>query len=121
MFPILNEKTIDERKAITTKLIAKYKNNCPLYFAPMDSLLKPLAKPTILANGSSYMGSLLLRLKKQLEVDPNEAIFLNIHCEDGRIVMPLMTATVSETYHRHKQSDGLMYISYCKETTFGNQ
>ena len=56
----------------------------------------------------------ILVLRKRMKLAPEQAIFLFI---DNTI--PCTSSKLSEVYSQHKDADGILYIAYDNENTFG--
>jgi GABA(A) receptor-associated protein len=60
------------------------------------------------------VGNFLVVIRKRIKLQPYNALFLMIN---GSI--PPTTANFKELYHRYKDIDGYLYVTYTKENVFG--
>jgi GABA(A) receptor-associated protein len=61
------------------------------------------------------VGQVMYVIRKRVNITEKMAIFLFI---DGN-VLPTSTQTAGELYKQYKRNDGLLYLTYRAESTFG--
>ena len=61
------------------------------------------------------MGAFTYIIRKRLELEPHQAIFLFI----SNSTIPSSSSLLSEIYETHKEEDNFLYIQYTGENTFG--
>ena len=53
-------------------------------------------------------------IRKKINITPEKAIFLNINN-----IMPSSNMLISEAYELYKEKNGMLYVTYSTENTFG--
>lgn len=99
-------------------MIRRHPERCPVIITP-----RRLASKSMLVKKQKYMvpkdmnvSQLIYILRKRLSLNPQESIFL--FTDD--MTMHIGSDTISKLYEKHKKSDGLLYMCYDKEATFGS-
>ena len=60
------------------------------------------------------IGYFLVAIRKRIKLKDYEALFLMVNN-----YIPPSTMKFKELYHKHKDTDGYLYITYTKENVFG--
>jgi hypothetical protein len=110
-----NEEKIIIRKEVEV-IKEKYPNYIPIIVRPKDDNIK-LIKCKFLVGGDITVGQFLSILRKKMEnLKSSEAIYLFINNN----TLPSATNFISSIYATHHDKDtGMLYITVCKENTFG--
>jgi hypothetical protein len=109
----------DEENTIIRKEVEvikeKYPNYIPIIVRPNDNKIK-LLKSKFLVGGDITIGQFLCILRKKMEnLKSSEAIYLFINNN-----LPTSTSLLSTVYaERQDKNTGMLYITVCKENTFG--
>ena len=115
--PFKHEFKFEDRYTEARRVLNKYPDRIPIicersYTGGRDCPI--IDKRKYLVPRDLLMGQFLYVIRKRLRLPPEKALFLFIN---GTI--PLTTSLINEVYHRHKDTDGYLYISYGQENTFG--
>jgi len=109
----------DEENTIIRKEVEvikeKYPNYIPIVVRPNDNKIK-LIKCKFLVGGDITIGQFLSILRRKMEnLKSSEAIYLFINNS-----LPTATSSLSTIYTENQDKNtGLLYITVCKENTFG--
>ena len=114
MYKSQNE--FETRRSESAKILTKFPDRIPiiLEIAPGKQMVPIIDKNKYLVPYDLSVAQFMLIIRKRLKLDEKIAIFLYI----GRIIPPT-SAIFSEIYHKHKDTDGFLYITYAGENTFG--
>ena len=104
-----------ERLNESTKIITKYPQRIPIIVEKAAGCrLKDIQKNKYLAPRDMAMCQFVFTVRKKIELQPSEAIFLMV---DGHLVQS--SILLAEVYEKHKDEDGFLYMVYTSENTFG--
>jgi GABA(A) receptor-associated protein len=108
--------TFQERQNEADRVIEKYPNRIPIICESdkKTSNAIHLRKTKYLVPESLTVGQFVYVLRKQMVLKPEEAVFILINNS-----LPPTSALLSHVYKDHKDRDGFLYFSVCKESTFG--
>ena len=98
-------------------ILRNHPNKIPVYITKSnyaDKDLPDISKHKFLIPNFHLMGEFVYSIRRWIKIQPEKAIFLFIGNE-----IPCSSLTMEEVYHRHKSSDGMLYITYTSENTFG--
>lgn len=106
----------DDRLQVSGKILERYSDRVPVICEPRDREKLKLDKTKFLCPRDYKMGHFVLTLRRRLqqEVNSSDAIYI---FSNGQILPNSMT--MGEIYEKHKDSDGLLYFVFDKESTFG--
>lgn len=108
--------TEDERSRISSEIIDRYPDRVPIICEPKEGSEMTIDKVKFLAPRDFKMGHFMVTLRNRVRnVRSSDALY--VFCND--VVAP-SGKTVGEIYESHKNSDGLLYFVFDKESTFGN-
>ena len=107
------EYTEDERKEQSDLLLAKHNGRIPVIIEYEKTLKKVLMPSDV------NISVLMYRLRKLVNLKPEEAIFLFIVGENGTVLLVKMTEMVTQVYEQNKHNDGFLYVKMSRESTFG--
>ena len=102
---------LENRISASNKIINKFYNRVPII---VDSKII-LDKNKFIVPRDMIIAQFMYILRKKLDVNPGEAIFLL--CRNN-IVMT--SDSINTIYERYKEEDGFLYLIITKENTFGN-
>jgi GABA(A) receptor-associated protein len=71
-------------------------------------------KNKFIIDSSFQISHFLMHIKKFIEIQPDEAIYLFVNN-----TLPPSSELLSNIYNRFKDEDGFLYITVSKESTFG--
>lgn len=110
-----NSYSIEDRINESLSIMKKFPNRIPVICE------KSLGKDNPEINKNKYLvpmdftiGNFLVVIKKRIKLQDYEALFLMIN----NSILPT-TTKFKEIYHKHKDIDGFLYITYMKENVFG--
>ena len=107
----LNSKSFTERREDYLRIKSKYPDYIPII---INSTQIELRKHKFLISGDMQMGQLLYAIRKQTQLQPQEAIF--VYVNNTLVPINKMVHDLWENYHNE---DGFIYLTICKENTFG--
>lgn len=117
-FEFKRSAAFDQRRTISERIRAKYPDRVPMIIerAPSAAATSPKGeKSKFLVSGESPVAHVLVELRRQLHLKPEQSLFLFV----GNGVLPPTAALVSHIYERFKDDDGFLYLAYASENTFG--
>lgn len=114
------DRPVDERKGKYEELKARRPESIPIICEPSASLYrfnKDLPCIKLLCPPDLQTGQLMFTIRNKLGsmITPTEALLLRT--EKG--VYPQNTMHMAEAHAKYKASDGFLYLTYDKESTFG--
>lgn len=115
--PFKREFSFEDRYNEARRVLTKYPDRIPII---CERSLKAghdcpiIDKKKYLVPRELTIGQFLYVVRKRIRLPPEKALFLFIN---GTI--PTTSCLISEIYHRHKDEDGYLYITYGQENTFG--
>lgn len=109
-------KTFDERRNESMSMRQRYPNRVCLYLTKSRSSKLPESdKKKYLVPHELTVGQLLHVIRKRVEINPTEAIFLFTESN----ICPPSTMQLGMVYAEHADQDGFLYMTYNSESTFG--
>ena len=109
----------EQRKDLAEKVKMRYPGRLPIICEPHDTEDESVEidKNKFLCPSQLTMGQFVSVLKSRMKkIRPSEAIYLYI---GEKQTIPANTMTVQEAHDKHGEEDGLIYIKFAKENTFG--
>ena len=107
----------DLRLKESSKVLEKYPDRYPIIvYKDKKSTLPEINKTKFLAPGDLTIGQFLYIVRKRIELNEKETLFLFIN----QNILATGSETISRLYNEYKDEDGFLYISYCNENVFGN-
>ena len=104
-----------DRIGESSRILTKYPDRIPVICEKGNGRDNPdIDKNKYLVPNDLTIGNFLLVIRKRIKLESHEALFL---MTNGSI--PPTTAIFKDLYHRYKDSDGYLYMTYTKENTFG--
>mmetsp|Transcript_1424 Transcript_1424/g.1559 ORF Transcript_1424/g.1559 Transcript_1424/m.1559 type:complete len:120 (+) Transcript_1424:111-470(+) len=111
-----NEHTVEQRKAESERIRAKYPDRIPVICEKTEkSNVQDIDKKKYLVPADLTCGQFVYVIRKRLKLPAEQAIFLFVNG-----IIPPTAALMTAVYEEHKDVDGFMYISYSGENTFGS-
>jgi len=108
-------KSEEERLTESTKIIEKYPDKIPVIVEKYSkSSIKNIDKNKYLVSGDMTMSQFIYIIRKRIKLKSSEALFFfvnNVLCNNSQCMI--------EIYNLYKDKDGLLYIEYSSENTFG--
>lgn len=118
----LRNMPFEERLEIVNKLKDKYPDKIPLMISDDKSkkIVKFLVPPDL------TLMNILMLLRRRVKLEPHESVYIFANAyknkSDNKVKDLILCSTVesiASIYGRFKDEDGMLYLSYCKENTFG--
>ena len=113
--------TLDCRKAESSRVLNKYPDKLPVICEKHESgasshsfAVGVLDKKKYLVPCNLTLGQFIYVIRKRLQLSADTAIFLFV----GKMI-PHTASLMSDLYHRHKDTDGFLYMNYAFENVFG--
>jgi GABA(A) receptor-associated protein len=107
---------LEKRKEVANKIQSKYPDRIPVIVekAP-NSKVPEIDRKKYLVPKDITVGAFETEIRKHMKLKPEEAIFLFVNN-----TIPPTGSLISQVYDKHKESDGLLYVTYSGENTFGS-
>jgi len=114
----LNQNSVEARKEMVSAIKVKHPNRVPVI---MDKKVGDLSLPDVdkrkfLVPSDLTVGQVVYVIRKRIKLEADQAIFLFL--KNG--VLPPSGALISEIYEKHRDPDGLLYMTYSGENAFGS-
>ena len=112
-----NEKSLQARVQESGRIKTRYADRLPVICERNSNCtnLAPIDKRKFLVPRDLTTGQFLYVVRKRLELEPSQAIFLMT--ESGRL--PASSQTIEMLYDQEAHEDGFLYLYYTGENTFG--
>lgn len=113
-----NKFTLEERKSIAEKVIARYPCKVPVIIEYANSFpdeYKQLSKQRYLVPKDHTVGMFMFIVRKQVLLSPNKALYFLV---DNKSLIKI-TDIMSSVYDTYKNDDKCLYIQIAIESTFG--
>lgn len=105
----------EKRKIESEKIRLKYSDRVPIIVEKYKkSKVATIDKNKFLAPQDMTIGQFIYIIRKRIQLDSNEALFITINS-----CAVTSSKLLSEIYENNKDSDGFLYIVYSSENTFG--
>jgi len=109
------QKTFAERKVESARIITKYPDRIPVICEKIEkSKMANLDKTKYLVPDTLTVGQFMFVIRKRLQLDPKQALFLIINKN-----IYSSSTLLKQIFDECKDPDGFLYIKYCEENTFG--
>lgn len=115
-------KPLAERKADADRIASQFPGRIGVIVEKSRrarSDLPPLDRSKFLVPNELPVGSLMQVLRKRMDLQPDQAIFLFAQSKNGKAVTPPVGTTMLELWNAYREDDGFVYLSYSAEATFG--
>ena len=100
-------------KEYTDKLLKKYPDKVPVIFLAASNA-PSIDKRKFLIPRDLLISQLIYVVRKKITLSHEKALFFNI----GKFI-PNANMLISEAYELYKEKNGILYITYSIENTFG--
>ena len=108
--------SLEQRKEEYQKIKSKLSSKIPIICEKDPrSLIEPISKTKFLVNPEMTVSSFNEIIRKKLNLDAKEGIFLLVK---GKNVIT-GNQTMQEIYEHYKDEDGFLYITYASESVWG--
>ena len=115
----ITEMTVEERLRSSQRIRDKYPGHFPVYVTRYEHCRLPeIQKNKYLVPGHFTMGQVIFLVRKRITLRPSDALFLYV-CTDADKVLAATGETIDGVFERHRKEDGLLYLQYATENTFG--
>ena len=105
----------EERKRQSLKMREKYPDRCCIIVNKMKGANVPdIDKNKYLVPKTITIGQFVYVIRKRICLPQDKALFIYV----GNI-LPSTSHFIGDIYNNHVADDGLLYITYAGETTFG--
>jgi GABA(A) receptor-associated protein len=111
------ETTFEKRVDICRRIKGKYPNRIPIIIEIANGSNLNLTRSRFLAPEQISIGGFLNEIRKQTNVQKEEAIF--IFCGSGNNVLVPTTHNLNSIYEKYRDEDGFLYLTIALENTFG--
>ena len=103
-----------------SELLKKYPDHVPVIINrnPADKILRDIDKKNYLIPKNLQISEIYLIIRKKITIDSKHAIFIFVKSHLGDVLVPI-GSNVLEIYDLYKNDDGILYIIYTTENTFG--
>jgi len=109
------EFSFSERTFESGRVINKYPDRIPIICEKIEkSNVDEIDKKKYLVPADLTCGQFIFVIRKRLKMKSEKAIFLFING-----IIPPTSETISNLYHKYKDKDGFLYITYASENVFG--
>ena len=107
----------ETRKSHIQKILEKYPDKIPIYLSKgrFNKTMNEYKKKKFLVNEDMKMMIFLGTIKNNYKIDSNQSLYLMVNDKE----MVEMSQSLGTIYKKHKDEDGLLYISYYEENVFG--
>lgn len=110
------QNSFDKRKNYSDKIKYQYMDMIPVIVEKSGMRdVKQINKTKYLVNKNKNVGEFLFDIRKQLNINSNESLFLFINNK----VIPGNNERMGIIYNEHMDPDGFLYITYTLENVFG--
>jgi GABA(A) receptor-associated protein len=109
--------SLEDRKKESIRVMQKHADRVPVICEKNErasSFIPQVDKYKYLVPNDLTIGQFIYVIRKRIHLTPEQAIYLFI---DG--IIPQSNEMLYSIYHKHKDKDGFLYISYTNENTFG--
>lgn len=112
-------KNFAARKRLSDTFRRDYPNTIPVIVERMtrEKDLPELDKHQYIVPHNMTVGGFIKTLQTRLKLDPEISIWLY----SGKTSLSNASTMMAEVYEKHKDEDGLLYIQYSGEMTFGGE
>ena len=103
-----------------SELLKKYPDHVPVIINrnPADKILRDIDKEKYLIPKNLKVSEIYLIIRKKITLDSKHAIFIFVKNHLGDVLVPI-GSNIREIYDLYKNDDGILYIVYTTENTFG--
>jgi hypothetical protein len=99
------------------RIIRKYPDKVLLY-VHLTNIESQLPKEKFLVPKDITFGDFCVNIKKYININSKESLTYFVGDEDS--IIPRMNENINYLYQKHKNPNGILYVTIIKENTFGN-
>jgi len=112
-----NKVSLKDRVKESSSILSKYSNRIPIIIERSynSTNVPKINRKKFLVPSDLSMGQLMYIIRKRIQLQPYEAIYLFVN---NSILIPT-NQMMSNIYNKYKDDDGFLYITYAGENTFG--
>jgi GABA(A) receptor-associated protein len=109
--------TFQKRADESYRIMLKYPNRLPIICEKWgnDPDMPEIDRKKYLVPSDLGVNQFLYIIRTRMKLPPEKSLYIFVN----GTVMPHTGGNISEYYHRYKDEDGFLYISYSGENTFG--
>ena len=112
----LDTNTLTLRQNIVAELAKSKPNSIPIILVRGQNANLEMAKFKFLIPSDRIFSDFVLNVRKEItNLNPSESLFFFIN-----EIMPIYHCPMGQLYDRYAAEDGFLYVTCCKENTFGN-
>ena len=98
------------------KVLQNHPNRVPVYVdKKANDDIPDIENHKYLVPKDMTVAQFMVVIRKKIKLDPTKAVFVFV----GHSILPPNAATFSELYTNHAHSDGILYVNFAVENTFG--
>ena len=112
-----SETTFEKRLELCNRIKTQYADRVPIIVEVARDSKLTISRKKFLVPNSISVGGFLNEIRKQANLQPEEAIF--IFCGSSGGVLVPTSNNISQIYEKYKDEDGFLYITVALENTFG--
>jgi GABA(A) receptor-associated protein len=115
--PFKQEFKFQDRLDESRRVLNKYPDRIPIICERSSAAIKDcpiIDKRKYLVPRDLTIGQFIYVIRKRLCMPPEKTLFLFV-----KKTIPSTTNLINEVYHKYKDDDGYLYISYAQENVFG--
>lgn len=108
--------TIERRRELATRLNSKHPDRAPVIVEPSSDKDPQIKSVKYLVPRDTRFSKLMFEARKNMpKCNEHQSITFFVNNK----LIPI-TQNLGEVYEREKSDDGLLYVTYARENTFGN-
>ena len=105
------------RKSEASRIRAKYPDRVPVIVEKAErNEISDIDKHKFLVPNDLTVGQFVYIIRKRIKLTPEQAIFIFVNN-----TLPRTADLISTLYDQHRDDDGLLYIVYSGESTYGGK
>ena len=109
--------TFEKRSEESHKIMLKYPNRIPIICEKWgnDPDMPDIDRKKYLVPNDLGVNQFIYIIRSRMKLAPEKSLYIFVNDS----IMPHTGGNISEYYHKYKDEDGFLYISYSGENTFG--
>lgn len=109
--------SIEKRAQVCSEMKQKYPNRYGIIVSKREGSQAPdITKNKYLAPDDLTINQLIYVFRKRIAIKESQGIFFFV---DNILLSVSSSMPISELYHKYKDTDGFLYVTYDVENTFG--
>lgn len=112
--------SFERRCVLSKKVLSLYPDRIPVMVVPSPDAPPP-TKTKYLAPADMELHRFVTEIRKNIAIESSEALFVFVGNPDktNSMIIPSLTTHMGLIYEQHKHTDGMLYVRYALENTFG--